>query len=99
MKCPWLSIYIWKFPAQTEHEWVKNQISLHSTKLPTKYVNSLLGIWIYGSAKIIDFHSQNHRLVGDFPMQLNFIIHLMCAIEADTNRKRFYRSYMKLIFK
>lgn len=72
-----LAVNIWKFPAQTEHEWAKNQISLHSTELPMKYLNSSYE-YGYGSAKIIDLHSQNHRFSWRFSSAIEFYyIHLI----------------------
>lgn len=75
--------------------WAKNQISLHLTKVPTKYLNFLH--MEYGCGSVLK-SSFSWRFSNAIEFDYSFDVFV---IEADTNTKpkRFYRSYKKLIFK
>lgn len=89
MKCPWLSI-IWKFPAQTEHEWVKNQISLHFANEIFELISWMwMWMWMWKCWNHRFPFQRTDRLVGDFPMQLNFIYSFDVLLRPTPSEKGF----------
>lgn len=94
MECPWLSIF-GNFQRKPNTNEAKNQISLHLTKVPTKYLNFLH--MEYGCGSVLK-SSFSWRFSNAIEFDYSFDVFV---IEADTNTKpkRFYRSYMKLILK